>query len=354
MNQNVLSTARKGFFFALLGVVTAFFLWIMSGFILPIIWAAIFALLLHPLSRWLKKHLKTGPSLSALLSILISLILVFVPIFSLAGLTANNAVALYQEVVAKGPSYIDSLGNNERIQHTLSYLGVNVVDVETWLIDGIQNASSWITSQVVHISVWTFGAFVRFLIMLYLLFFFLRDGEKFLHYLKRTVPLNDEEKEAIFKRFSSTIFAIFKGTLIVAVVQGLIGGVLFSIIGIPNAVLWGCVMAFASVLPLVGPVAVWVPAFIILFATGNFAGAAILLGGGIVVSTIDNILKPILVGRNTQMPDALILLSILGGVGTFGIVGVVLGPVIAALFLSILDIFESEYRGASRENKNDV
>jgi predicted PurR-regulated permease PerM len=345
MNQNVISTAQKTFLVVILVGITAFFLWIMSGFILPVIWAAIFALLLHPVLRNVKKHIRGKSSLSALLTILLALVIVFVPIFTLGRMTAENAVSLYQEIAERGPEYVRAIGDSPLAEKVLPYFNASSVDIESGVVDITKRTSQWIASQTIDLSVWTIGAFFKFLLMLYLLFFFLRDGERFLLYLKRVVPLQDQEKETIFERFSSTIFSIFKGTMIVALVQGMIGGAVFALAGIPNAVLWGSVMAFASILPMVGPVAVWVPAVIVLYATGDIRGALIVLAGGIVVSTIDNILRPILVGRDIELPDALILLAILGGIATFGIVGVILGPVIAALFLSLWNIFEKDYRG---------
>lgn len=346
MNQNVISTAQKVFLLGILVSVTVFFVWIMAGFILPVIWAAIFALLLDPVSKSIKRNIGGRSSLSALLTILLALVIVFVPIFTLGRMTAESAVSLYQNIAENGPEYVREVAQSPLMERVLPYFNTSSLDIESGVVNFTKNSSEWIASQTIELSVWTIGAFFKFLLMLYLLFFFLRDGEKFVLYLRRVVPLQDEEKETIFERFSSTIFAIFKGTMIVALVQGMLGGIVFSIAGIPNAILWGSVMAFASILPMVGPVVVWVPASIVLYATGNIPGALIVLVGGLIVSTLDNVLRPILVGRDIKLPDALILLAILGGIATFGLVGVVLGPVIAALFLSIWNIFERDYRGS--------
>ena len=179
--------------------------------------------------------------------------------------------------------------------------------------------------------------------MLYLLFFFLRDGTRLLEGLVRALPLGDERERHLLGRFAEVSRATIKGTVVVGIVQGAIGGVAFAIIGLGAPVLWGVVMALLSILPAVGPSLVWLPAAIILLVNGEIVGGIALLAVGLlVIGFIDNLLRPILVGRDTRMPDYLILLSTLGGLAGFGLAGIIIGPIIAAFFLSIWQMAEAE------------
>jgi len=195
---------------------------------------------------------------------------------------------------------------------------------------------------------------VLFFLMLYLLFFVLREGDSLLDQMVRALPLGDERERALFAKFAEVARATIKGTLIVGIVQGTLGGILFWALGIEAAVFWGVVMVLLSVLPAVGAGLVWLPAAIVLAVSGAWIKAAIMVGvGALVIGMVDNLLRPMLVGRDTKMPDYVILLSTLGGLTTFGISGFVIGPVIAALFIVVWDMFAREHAGALLANSAD-
>jgi predicted PurR-regulated permease PerM len=180
--------------------------------------------------------------------------------------------------------------------------------------------------------------------MLYLLYFFMRDGTKLLDGIVRAMPFGDERERHLLERFAEVSRATIKGTLVVGIVQGLIGGILFVILGIGAPVLWGVVMALLSIIPAVGPALVWIPAAVILIANGQIvSGIVLIVTGSLIIGLVDNLLRPLLVGRDTRMPDYLILLSTLGGLTAFGLAGVVIGPIIAAFFLSVWEMAEEEY-----------
>ena len=182
--------------------------------------------------------------------------------------------------------------------------------------------------------------------MLYLLFFFLRDGDKLLATLNYAIPMGDGRQQTLFRRFASVTRATLKGSLLVGLVQGALGGLLFWILGLRAPVFWGVIMAMLSLLPIVGPSIVWAPVALYLMFTGSMTkGIILVVGGVLVVGTADNILRPLLVGRETRMPDYMVLLSTLGGLSVFGPAGFVAGPVLAALFLSVWDMFAQEQRG---------
>lgn len=182
--------------------------------------------------------------------------------------------------------------------------------------------------------------FLSTFIMIYAMIYFLQEQTTVLAQLMRYSGLSHASQERLVERVLSISRATIKGTLVIGLIQGLLGGIGFAVVGIDGAAFWGVVMAVASVIPGVGPALVWVPGVIYLFATGETVSAiGLALWSGLVVSTIDNVLRPILVGRDTQMPDLIILVSTLGGLAMFGAEGLIIGPVIAGLFITMWEIF---------------
>jgi len=208
-----------------------------------------------------------------------------------------------------------------------------------------KTASSWLGSQALTIGQNTFRVMVLSFVMLYILFFLLRDGPKLEKRLVEILPLGDVKERRLFKKFTSTTRATIKGTFVIAIIQGTIGGILFLIAGVGAPLLWGALMGVLSVIPAVGPAVIWIPVGILLLLSGSvWQGVLVLIGGAAIISLVDNILRPILVGKDTQMPDVVILLSTLGGLTLFGISGFIIGPIIAAFFLAMWQMFEEEFR----------
>lgn len=186
-------------------------------------------------------------------------------------------------------------------------------------------------------------ATLLFALMLYLLFYFFRDGAGIVARIVRVLPLGEERRTRLLLKFTQVVRATVKGNLIVAVVQGGLLTLLFWIVGIDTALFWGVVTAVLSLLPAVGASLVWVPAGIIMLATGQLWQGVVVLIGGVLITVTENVLRPVVIGRDTKMPDYLILVSTLGGIMVFGLAGFVAGPVIAALFLVLWDLFAEEY-----------
>jgi predicted PurR-regulated permease PerM len=262
----------------------------------------------------------------------------------------DQSVQLYQRL-ATGELDFNFLIDSVELQLPVfeRYLGDLGVDTEG-LREKISNfaltATQTIANQALSYGSNLLSFIVQFSLMLYLLFFFLRDGQMIMRRIISTLPLGNRRERHLFIRFASVSRATIKGTLTVAMVQGGIGGLLFTILGIPAALLWGVVMTFLSLLPVGGSAIVWVPTAIILFFQGAYAKAIILvIAGTLIIGLVDNLLRPLLVGRDTQMPDYLILLATLGGITWFGLTGFVLGPVIAALFITIWEMVGREYGG---------
>jgi predicted PurR-regulated permease PerM len=207
-----------------------------------------------------------------------------------------------------------------------------------------------IGGQAVNIGQNTLNFVVSLFVMLYLLFFLLRDGDMLAQRIRRAVPLRPEQQHQLFDRFTVVIRATVKGNLVVALAQGALGGLMFWFLGIHAPVLWGVLMAIFSLVPALGATVVWLPVSIYLVVTGRaWAGIGLAAYGALVIGTVDNLLRPILVGKDTKMPDYLVLIATLGGIAAFGINGFVIGPVIAALFITVWDI-----AAAGRSPEGDV
>ena len=226
----------------------------------------------------------------------------------------------------------------------LDRLGIDPTRIESQISTAAVTVSRFLASRVFALGQDTLRITVFFLLMLYLLFFFLRDGPRLLEGLVRALPLGDARERHLLGRFAEVSRATIKGTLVVGVAQGTIGGVAFATLGVGAPVLWAVVMALLSILPAAGPAFVWLPAAIILMVNQHIvAGIVLILIGTLVIGLVDNILRPILVGRDTRLPDYLILLATLGGLGGFGLAGIIIGPIIAAFFLSVWEMAEEEF-----------
>ncbi len=210
------------------------------------------------------------------------------------------------------------------------------------LSNGALQGSQLIATEALNMGQNTFHFIISFGIMLYLLFFLLRDGTILSTKIKQAIPLSMEYKRHLFSKFTTVVRATVKGNIAVAAIQGTLGGVMFSFLGIRGALLWGVVMAFLSLVPAVGAGLIWAPVAIYFLLTGAlWQGITLVAFGVLVIGMVDNVLRPILVGKDTQLPDYVVLISTLGGMVVFGLNGFVIGPVIAALFISGWDLFSS-------------
>ena len=338
---------QQFFFYGLLTATSFVFLYMLGGYLVTVLWAVVIALVFYPVYEYIKTKFGGRASVAAIGTVLLVVLVVLIPLVSMGGMVVSESLTLY-ETLTKEDGDFDSSGLLARVSTVTSYLepyGISQVSVENRLREWGANLSQVVASVLISFSQNTLMFLIQVIIMLYLLFFFLRDGKKIERLIRRHLPLGDDHERRLITRFSETTQAVIKGTLLISVVQGIIGGVLFLLVGIPNPVLWGVTMAVLAIIPLIGTSIVWLPAAIILMVTGSFwSGIIILLVGALVISSIDNFLRPILVGRSTKMPDSLVLLATIGGLSTFGVSGFIIGPIIAALFLSLWTIFEEKYR----------
>lgn len=335
-------------FFLLVALTTLAFLALIASFLMPVFWAAVLATIFFPLQSRYVVGLRRRQSLAALATMLTIVGLVVVPLFLIGLAMSREAVDLHDQITSGAIDLQAPLRLLRRITPLASdYLGGFGIDVEG-LVQRLSTSavavSQFIASSVLSIGQDVLRITALFFLMLYILFFFLRDGRQLVATLIRMLPFGDVRERQLLAKFAEVSLATIKGTLVVGIVQGAIGAVLFWALGIPAPVFWGTLMAMFSVLPAVGPGLVWLPAAVILLGLGQIVKGIVLIAAGVlVIGLVDNVLRPILVGRDTQMPDYLVLLATLGGLAVFGVSGFVIGPVIAAFFLVVWEMFAQEY-----------
>lgn len=355
---------EQRFFLLLLGFVSLLFLWLLKPFFAPILWACIVAILFHPVQVWLDERWGKRPNLTALATLLACVVLVVLPILFLLYQFLQEGIALYQRIESgeiNPAQFLERIRNAFPIVQSLfERFDINLESIWEQAASAAVGASRFLATNAFALGQSTFEFVLKLGLMLYVAFFLLRDGRKLTEHLIATLPLGDERERLLFQKFAEVMRATVKGNLVVAIVQGALGGIIFWILGIPAALLWGVIMAVLSLIPAIGAGLVWLPAAIYLIAVGDWIpGIVLIIYGVVVIGLADNILRPILVGRDTKLPDWLVLLSTLGGIALVGISGFVVGPLIAALFIAFWQIFRSEFyqqeqiAAAVAENSDD-
>jgi predicted PurR-regulated permease PerM len=335
-------------FMLLLVIITGLFLYLLKPFFAPIFWACAISLVFFPIYQRLENWWGHRPNSSALATLIISIIVVVIPVLLILSSFVQEAVDLYHRIDSgeiKPGQFLDRIHSAlPSLQGLMDRLGI---DTNSWRDQAAQAAvktSRFLAQHALSVGQSAFSFFLSLGLMLYLTFFLLRDGRKLVDMLIHALPLGDERERMLFAKFAEVTRATIKGNLVVAMVQGALGGFIFWVLGLPAAVLWGVTMAVLSLIPAVGAGLVWAPAAIYLFATGAWGPGLILtLYGVLVIGLADNLLRPILVGRDTKLPDWLVLLSTLGGIVLVGLNGFIIGPLIAALFITFWQIFSAEF-----------
>jgi predicted PurR-regulated permease PerM len=344
MNLDLALLQQKAFLLLLLLVSVAFG-WILQPFFGAIFWGIVFAIIFAPFYRRLLNLTNQRQNLAAFVTLFSCLIVVILPFTLIAGSLIQQAVAIYQNIRSGQLSFgayfqqaIDALP--PWIVNLMHRVGLtNFSEVNEMLSKGALQGSQIIASEALQIGQNTFEFIVSFFIMLYLLFFLLRDGAVLASRIKQAIPLSTEHTWYLFNKFTAVVRATVKGNIAVAVIQGALGGIIFAFLNIQGALLWGCVMAFLSLLPA-GAGLIWGPVAIYFLLTGAiWQGVTLIVFGVCVIGLIDNILRPVLVGNDIQLPDYMVFISTLGGMALFGINGFVIGPIIAALFITTWDLF---------------
>ncbi|HSX71898.1 MAG TPA: AI-2E family transporter [Pseudomonas sp.] len=335
-------------FLTLLVLVTLAFGWILLPFWGALFWAVVLSVLFAPLQRRMALRFGGRGNLSALVTLSVCLLVAILPVILISLALVNEGTAIYQRI-EKGEldigTYVERFKTllPDTLQRLLDRFGLGNFDaLRERIARGAMQGSEFLATKAFDIGQNTFQFLVGFFVMLYLLYFFLRDGPELVRLVRTAVPLEDSLKRRLQIKFTRVVRATVKGNLVVAAVQGALGGLIFWLLGIGSPLLWGVLMAFLSLLPAVGCGLVWGPVALYLLASGEVTQGIVLIAFGVlVIGLVDNLLRPILVGKDTRMPDYLVLISTLGGLTLFGLNGFVIGPLIAALFVASWGLYSS-------------
>jgi predicted PurR-regulated permease PerM len=326
-------------------------------FLVPVVLATVFCSLFYGYYEKMVRWTRGRKSLSAALCCLLLLLLLLVPVYLLAHLVTTEALALYdsaesavKEIIAQGDQGV--LGDIAR-HPLIQRLGLNKISWQSSLQDVLKNTASLVANVLNAATKSTFTLLTNLFLSLFTMFYFFRDGHKLVERLKTLSPLPDRYEDILINRFLAVSRATLKGTLLIGLLKGVVGGVSFWMFGIRSPILWGMVMAILSLIPMVGAWLVMYPAALILMILGQvWQGVMLFAIAAVVVGNIDNVLQPRLVGREAGMHDLLIFFSTIGGIAMFGMMGFIIGPIIAAFFLTMLDVYIEEFRRQISQSKN--
>jgi predicted PurR-regulated permease PerM len=321
-------------------IATVLFALIVWPFFGAVCWSVFIALVFWPMHQRFLKGSHGRKNMAALASLTVIVLIVILPFTMVVFSITQEASALVQKL-RSGEIQIGTFFQSilqalpEWARSTLQRFGVNDLGLlQKKLLDSLGNSGQMLTSRALGIGQVTLDFVVAFFLMLYVLFFLFRDGEKLSRGIARSIPLQPQHTERLLTQFATVVRATVKGNIVVALVQGALGALAFFVLGVPGAMLWGAVMAVLSLLPAIGAVLVWAPVAAYFLFTGEpIKGFGLAAWGAIVIGLVDNLLRPKLVGKDTRMPDYLVLVATLGGIVVFGLNGFVIGPVIAAIFL---------------------
>ncbi|MEE9441966.1 MAG: AI-2E family transporter [candidate division Zixibacteria bacterium] len=333
-----------------LGIVAvSFYLFyrLLAPFLVPLCWAAIFAIIFYPLYQKIEKYINS-PNLRSLLLTLLIVLLIIGPAVYIGTALVQEAITTFDHFRA----WVDE-GNLDKlidiknspmylvVQDKLEpYVDISQLDLRVIIEKSLQAVSRVALTQTTKILTNAGIVIFHFFLMVFFMFYFFRDGSGLLKQIKSIIPISPDKTESTFNHLRKVIEGTMYGGVVVALIQGFLGGLLFLIMGLPSPVFWGAFMAFLAFVPVVGPFLVYIPAGIILIFSGSIVkGILLLILGTVIVSQIDNFLRPLLVSGKTGMHTMLLFISIMGGIGMFGLLGVVLGPFIAAVFVTMFDVF---------------
>jgi len=327
---------------------------VVSSFAGALLWSALAALLFQPLFQRLLARWPGRRNLAASLTILIITVAVVIPALIIASLVIDQAAGVYGQMRSGQINF--ALYFNQvhdalplRLQHLLDTSGFATFErAQARISEAVANSVSTIAGRAFSIGANAAAFLLAFGVGLYVTYFLLRDGERIGPAIVRALPLDQNVSQRLADKFVAVVRATIKGSGVVALIQGALGAVTFWIVGLPAALLWGVLMAVAALLPAIGPMIVWAPVAIYLLATGALWQAiVVILSGVIVIGLADNIMRPVLVGRDTGIPDWLVLVTTLGGIELLGLGGIVLGPLVGALFITGWQILTEQRQGVA-------
>jgi predicted PurR-regulated permease PerM len=327
------------------------FAWILAPFYGAVLWGVVFAILFTPLYTRLRVLVRGHHALAAIATVLLVLVVLILPLIALASSLTREVTTLYLRIqsgeLAPG-QFLQSLF--DALPPWALQLLERFGDTDSDALKARANAALLRVSQLAGRHVFSAGQnmlsfAVSLFVMLYLLYFLLRDGQTLTSKITRAIPLRPERMQALVTQFAAVVRATVKSNVAVAVLQGAFGALIFFVLGIRSPLLWGALMAVLSLMPIVGAILVWLPTAIYLITTGHVWKGAILIAYGLlVIGLVDNVVRPLMVSKGASLPDYVVLISTLGGIATVGVNGFIVGPLIAAMFVATWDIFASEAR----------
>ncbi len=334
-------------FFLIAAVIFYLFYRMIIPFFAPITWAAVFVIIFFPLYQWVLRKVRSK-GLASLIMCLFIIILIIGPIaylFAALVKEAADAVTRVNDMYRNGELdkilTIDFPWVNIVKEKLSRYYDLSQVNLDQLIKDSIDKVSGVILSQTSWLITNATKTIFYFFLMIFTMYYFFKDGERIIDKIKRLMPISSQQVEVIFDQLRDVIQATMYGGVVVAMIQGLMGGIMFAAFGIPSAIFWGAIMAFLSIIPFLGAFIVYVPAGIILLLGGSYVkGILIIVLGAAIISQSDNVLRPYLISGRTAMHPLMLFFAIMGGIALFGILGLVVGPLIAAIFVTLLRIFE--------------
>ena len=344
---------RQVFLLLLVTAISVAFVAMIRAFLLTILLAAIFTGLSYPVYHWLLGHFRGRRALTAIATLVLLLTLVIVPLLVVLGAAANEALSVTQTMGPRLQQLVDQPGElDSRLRGIPGYdrIAPYRAQILTKAGELVGSTSAFIFAALSATTRATAVFIFQFFVLLYTMFFFLTDGPGLLRAVLAYLPLTEVDKQRMLEKFVSVTRATLKGTILIGVAQGVLGGLAFWAAGLDGAIFWGTVMTVLSIIPGVGGALIWVPAALGLISTGEvWRGIALAAFCGLVVGSVDNLLRPRLVGKDIKMHELLIFFSTLGGLMLFGVTGFILGPILAALFVTAWEMFGTAFRTALAE-----
>jgi predicted PurR-regulated permease PerM len=342
---------RTAFVLILVVAVSALFLAVTWPLLQALLLGALLAGLCHPLYRWITRLLRGQRSLGAIVTLVILFIVVAGPLSAFLGVVVQQALAVSNQAIPWVQQHFGAASTfnaHDWLVQRFPTLADHVPS-QAQLVESVgavaKSIGGFLVTAASRMTATTAAFLLNLFVMVYAMFFFFRDGEKILEKIFYYMPLSNEDEALMLQRFASITRATVKGTLVIGIIQGALAGFAFWVAGIDGAVFWGTIMAILSIIPGIGAALVWVPAVIYLIATGQIlAGLLLFAWCAAVVGTVDNILRPILVGKDAKMPDLLILIGTLGGLFLFGPIGFIVGPIVCGLFLTVWEIYGATFK----------
>ena len=344
---------RQAFLLLLVTAISAAFVAMIRAFLLTILLAAIFTGLAYPVSQWLLRRFHGREALAAIATLVLLLAIVIAPLLLVLGAGANEALRVTETIGPRLQQLVDQPGELNRLLRAVpGYDRVEPYRAQILTKAGelVGSTSAFLFAALSATTRATAVFIFQFFVLLYTMFFFLTGGPGLLRAILAYLPLTEADKERMLEKFVSVTRATLKGTILIGAAQGILGGLAFWAAGIDGAIFWGTVMTVLSIIPGIGSALIWVPATIVLITTGEvWRGIALAVFCALVVGSVDNLLRPRLVGRDIQMHELLIFFSTLGGLMLFGAMGFILGPILAALFVTAWEMFGTAFHSALAE-----